>query len=59
MNKTNISHQYQPTCKRCTISVDEQKYLRLRDYGKFGETFKDLISRILNQLENNGDKSVT
>jgi predicted CopG family antitoxin len=40
--------------KRRTISIDDDVYLRLRQKGKFGESFGRLISRILDQTDDVG-----
>jgi hypothetical protein len=37
--------------KRCTISIDRKIYIRLRDEGKFGESFSDLVGRLLDRLK--------
>lgn len=37
--------------KRVNVGLREDVYVRLRDKGRFGESFSDLISRILNMLE--------
>ncbi len=39
------------TQKRYTISIYQNAYKRLRSYGLFGESFDDLISRILDFYE--------
>lgn len=39
------------SCKRCTLLVKQDVYQRLRTKGRFGESFSDLIARILDELE--------
>jgi predicted CopG family antitoxin len=38
MNKTNIRH---------TITIDDKTYQRLRSKGNFGETYSEVISRLI------------
>ena len=38
-------------CKRHTVTLDDAVYSRLRISGKFGESFSQLISRILDDLQ--------
>jgi predicted CopG family antitoxin len=38
--------------RRYTISLSGKVYTRLRNCGKFGESFNDLISRLLDLTEN-------
>lgn len=37
--------------KRHTVSIRHDLYTQLQNYGKFGESFSDLLSRILNSYE--------
>jgi len=37
--------------KRCTILLKEDIYKRLKTKGKFGESFSELICRLLNELD--------
>ena len=37
--------------KRCTISVDQKVYLRLKELGIFGESFSELVERLLDSLK--------
>ena len=37
--------------RRVTIGLREDVYTRLRDKGRFGESFSDLVNRLLNVLE--------
>ena len=37
--------------KRCTILLREDIYKRLKTKGKFGESFSELISRLLDELD--------
>jgi predicted CopG family antitoxin len=39
------------TNKRCTISVDWKVYLRLKELGMFGESFSELVGRLLDLLK--------
>ena len=47
--------------KRCTILLKEDIYKRLKTKGKFGESFSELISRLLDEIdflgENKGEIS--
>jgi hypothetical protein len=35
------------TNKRCTISVDQKVYLRLKEEGIFGESFSELVGCLM------------
>ena len=37
--------------KRCTILLKEDIYQRLKTKGKFGESFSELISRLLDEID--------
>ena len=37
--------------KRVTVGLREDVYTRLKEEGEFGETFSDLVSRLLNKLK--------
>jgi predicted CopG family antitoxin len=37
--------------RRVTIGLREDVYTRLRDKGRFGESFSDLVNSLLNVLE--------
>jgi predicted CopG family antitoxin len=37
--------------KRCTILLKEDIYKRLKTKGKFGESFSELICRLLDELD--------
>jgi predicted CopG family antitoxin len=41
---------------RTTITVHEDVYYRLLDVGKFGESFNDLLNRILDSYEEKNKK---
>jgi predicted CopG family antitoxin len=41
------------TVKLTTITVRQDTYDRLKNLGKTAETFNDVISRVLDQLEGN------
>ena len=54
MNKsyTNaVDNETTTTNKRCTISVDRKVYLRLKDEGISGESFSELVGRLLDLLK--------
>ena len=54
MNKsyTNVvDNETTTTNKRCTISVDRKVYLRLKEEGIFGESFSELVGRLLDLLK--------
>ncbi|GEM_PF-2001839 len=38
--------------KRHTVSTRHEVYTQLQNHGKFGESFSDLLSRILDFYEN-------
>ena len=38
--------------KRHSLTINHSTFLRLRERGFFGESFSDLISRIIDELEN-------
>jgi len=52
--------QYSSNKRRCTVLLREEVYQRLRKKGLFGESFSDLINRLLTEMdkikdeENNG-----
>lgn len=37
--------------KRCTILIKEDIYNRLKTKGKFGESFSELICRLLDEID--------
>jgi hypothetical protein len=42
-------------CRRVNVGLRYNVYSRLKDKGKFGESFSELVSRILDEVnENNG-----
>jgi predicted CopG family antitoxin len=43
---------------RHTITIKNDVYLRLKDSGKFGESFSDVISRLLVVAQKPGAKDV-
>jgi predicted CopG family antitoxin len=46
--------------KRITVGLRQDVYTRLRDKGKFGETFSDLVSRLIDEIDTNiVDREVT
>jgi predicted CopG family antitoxin len=44
---SNIKYYY----KKSTILLTKELYQRLREKGKFGETFSDIVERLLNQID--------
>jgi predicted CopG family antitoxin len=45
--------------EKSTVLLTKEVYQRLREKGKFGETFSDIVERLLNQIdyfENKGGK---
>ena len=49
LSKTRFQQQTQ---KRTTVSVDQQVYQQLCKKGRFGESFSQLLKRLLNDLDN-------
>jgi predicted CopG family antitoxin len=43
--------------KRHTVSIRHSTYEELKSAGKFGESFSDLLSRLLNELRGEENKS--
>lgn len=39
------------TCKLKHIAVSENNYKEIRNYGKFGDSFDDVITKILHSIE--------
>ena len=37
--------------EKSTVLLTKEVYHRLREKGKFGETFSDIVERLLNQIE--------
>jgi predicted CopG family antitoxin len=44
--------------RRITVGIREDVYSRLRDKGKFGESFSELIARLLNNLEEEEEETI-
>jgi predicted CopG family antitoxin len=44
---SNIKYSYE----KSTVLLTKEVYQRLRKKGKFGETFSDIVERLLNQIE--------
>jgi predicted CopG family antitoxin len=42
---------------KSTVLLTKQVYQRLREKGKFGETFSDIVERLLNQIDYFEDKN--
>ena len=57
MNNTSTLTEKQSAYKRRTISINEDVYSRLKQKGRFGESFGRVISRILDQTDNVGAHS--
>jgi predicted CopG family antitoxin len=49
----NFTDSVQGLSKRTTVSLDIEVYNRLRSKGKFGESFSQLVSRVLEDLDQN------
>jgi predicted CopG family antitoxin len=50
--------------EKSTVLLTKEVYQRLREKGKFGETFSDIVERLLNQIDyfenkNKGGKDIT
>ena len=48
---------------KSTVLLTKEVYQRLREKGKFGETFSDIVERLLNQIDyvdnkNKGGKDI-
>jgi predicted CopG family antitoxin len=41
---------------RTTITIDKKVYHKLREKGKFGETYSELILRLVNIADSSGSK---
>jgi hypothetical protein len=54
VNNSNTSTKKRPGYKRRTLSVNDDVYSRLKQKGRFGESFGQLISRILDQIDSVG-----
>jgi predicted CopG family antitoxin len=37
--------------KRVTVGLRQDVYTRLRNKGRFGETFSDLVSRLIDEID--------
>ena len=46
-----VDNEVTTTNKRCTISLDPKVYLLLKDEGIFGESFSELVGRLLDLLK--------
>jgi len=42
---------------KSTVLLTKKVYQRLREKGKFGETFSDIVERLLNQIDSFEDKN--
>jgi predicted CopG family antitoxin len=45
---TNIKYY---SYNKSTVLLTKEVYQRLREKGKFGETFSDIVERLLNQID--------
>jgi predicted CopG family antitoxin len=44
--------------KRVNVGLRYDVYTKLKDKGRFGETFSDLVSRIIDESEKNSDSII-
>jgi predicted CopG family antitoxin len=44
--------------KRVNVGLRYDVYTKLKDKGRFGETFSDLVCRIIDELEKRADSSL-
>ena len=44
--------QYSSDKRRCTVLLRKEVYQRLRKKGLFGESFSDLINRLITETDN-------
>ena len=51
-----MSIQYSSNKRRCTVLLREDVYQRLRKKGLFGESFSDLINRLLTETDKKKDE---
>ena len=42
--------------ERHSLTINHSTFLRLKERGFFGESFSELISRIIDELDNNNPK---
>jgi predicted CopG family antitoxin len=42
--------------RRITVGLREDVYVRLKDKGRFGESFSELVARLLNDLKEEGEE---
>jgi len=42
--------------ERHSLTINHSTFLRLKEKGDFGESFSELISRIIDELENKNSK---
>lgn len=47
----DLSSHSQSVSKRTTVSLEIQVYQRLRSRGQFGESFSELVKRVLDELD--------
>ncbi len=46
-------------CSRHTITLDNAAYEELKKYGKFGETYSELVMRLLSSKSESTNRSET
>jgi len=51
MNMVNQLHE----SNRTTITLSKQNYERLKKLGSFGESFDDVLGRVLQQVKEHGE----
>jgi hypothetical protein len=51
MNTTDRSSSQAMVESRKTLSIGIKTYQRLKNFGKFGESFDDLFNRIMDEIE--------
>jgi predicted CopG family antitoxin len=44
--------------KRVNVGLRYEVYTKLKDKGRFGETFSDLVCRIIDESEKNVDSNI-
>lgn len=53
---SNTAYKYYRMTNRHTISITDNVYEKIRTIGNFGESFSDLIGRILTEIEMEGSE---
>jgi hypothetical protein len=52
---SDICHELNQTGSRHTITLGHETLVRLKEKGTFGESYTELVSRLLDQLERIND----